>query len=102
MMSTYEAAAGIVSKAIVDINAQKTEGKPLVDRPETLLLGEEGVIDSLAFAYLVVCVEQYALDDLDREIILFDDEVMQMDFDSADNPFRTIGSLTALVQRKLA
>ena len=100
-MNLSEASARIVSKAIVDVNAQKTEGVPLVDSPETLLLGEEGVIDSLAFAYLVVCVEQYALDELDREIILFDDDVMQMDFDSVDNPFLTIGSLTAFVQRKL-
>jgi hypothetical protein len=100
-MNLSEVSAKIVSKAIVDVNAQRTEGMPLVDGPETLLLGEEGVIDSLAFAYLVVCIEQYALDDLDREIILFDDELMQMDFDSVDNPFLTIGSLTAFVQRKL-
>ena len=101
-MSLSKVAAQIVSKAIVDVNAQKTEGPPLVDHPETLLLGESGVIDSLAFAFLVVCVEQYALDDLDKEIILFDDEVMQMDFDSVDNPFMTIGTLTEFVQRKLA
>ncbi len=100
-MSLSEASAQIVSKAIIDVNAQKTEGSLLVDHPETLLLGESGVIDSLAFAYLVVCIEQYALDDLDKEIILFDDEVMQMDFDSVDNPFMTISSLTAFVQRKL-
>jgi hypothetical protein len=101
-MSLSEISARIVSKAILDVNAQKTEGSPLIDNPGTLLLGEMGVIDSLAFAYLVVCIEQYALDDLDREIILFDDDVMQMDFDSVDNPFLTIGSLTAFVQRKLA
>lgn len=101
-MNLSESSAKIMSKAIVDVNAQKTEGPPLIDHPETRLLGEEGVIDSLAFAFLVVCIEQYALDDLDREIILFDDEVMQMDFDSVDNPFVTIGSLTEFVQRKLA
>jgi hypothetical protein len=100
-MNLSEVSARIVSKAIVDVNAQKNEGMPLVDSPNTLLLGEDGVIDSLAFAYLVVCIEQYAMDDLDREIILFDDEVMQIDFDSVENPFLTIGSLTAFVQRKL-
>ena len=100
-MSLIEASAKLVSKAIVDVNAQKTDGQLLVDNPGTMLLGDEGVIDSLAFAFLVVCIEQYALDDLDKEIILFDDEVMQMDFDSADNPFLTVGSLTEFVQRKL-
>ena len=101
-MSNYATAASIVAKAIVDVNAQKTEGALLVDHPDTLLLGDNGVIDSLAFAFLVVTIEQYALDDLDKEILLFDDEVMEMDIDSADNPFLTIGSLTAFVHRKLS
>lgn len=101
MSTTLEAAALIVSKALVDVNDQMTEGEPLVDRPDTRLLGEDGVIDSLGFAFFIVTIEQYALDDLDKEIILFDDEVMEMDFDSVDNPFVTIGSLTEFVQRKL-
>ncbi|MEK7422242.1 MAG: hypothetical protein AAB131_00240 [Actinomycetota bacterium] len=101
-MSSNERAARIVTKAIVDVNDQKTEGPPLVDHPETLLLGDEGVIDSLAFAFLIVTIEQYALDDLDQEILLFDDEVMEMDFDATDNPFMSIGSLIQFVDRKLA
>jgi len=99
---SLESAARIVSQAIADVNEQKTEGPPLVDHPETRLLGEEEVIDSLAFAFLIVTIEQYALDDLDQEIVLFDDEVMEMDFDSADNPFVTVGSLTEFVSRKLS
>lgn len=100
-MSAREAAARIVSKAVADVNEQKTDGPPLVDDPGTLLLGEDGVIDSLAFAFFIVTIEQYALDELDLEIVLFDDEVMGLDFDALDNPFRTIGSLTELVSRKL-
>ena len=102
MSPTLEAATRIVSKAIVDVNDQMTKGEPLVDHPETRLLGEDGVIDSLAFAFFIVTIEQYALDDLDKEIILFDDEVMEMDFDSVGNPFVTIGTLTEFVERKLA
>jgi acyl carrier protein len=101
-MNLSEYSTNVVSKSIVDVNAQKTDDQLLVDHPDTRLLGEDGVIDSLAFAYLIVCIEQYVLDDLDKEIVLFDDEVMQMDFDSKDNPFMTIGSLIAFVQRKLA
>ena len=101
-MSLYATAAGIIAKAIIDVNAQKTDGPLIVDHPETLLLGDNGVIDSLGFAFLIVTIEQYALDDLDQEIVLFDDEVMEMDISAADNPFMTIGSLTAFVQRKLA
>jgi hypothetical protein len=96
-----DAAASIVSKAILDVNAQKTAGQLLIDHPCTMLLSEEGVIDSLAFAFLIVTIEQYALDDLDKEIFLFDDEVMQMDFKTIGNPFMTIGSLTKFVQSKL-
>lgn len=101
-MNLSEYSANIVSKAIVDVNAQKTDDRLLVDHPDTRLLGEDGVIDSIAFAYLVVCIEQYVLDELDKEIVLFDDEVMQLDFDGIDNPFMSIGSLTAFVQRKLS
>lgn len=101
-MCLLAAAAQIVSKAIVDVNAQKTEGPFLVDAADTRLLGEDGVIDSLAFAFLAVTIEQYALDDLDKEIVLFDDTVMEMQVDDADNPFLTIGSLTQFVARKLA
>ena len=100
-MAASELAGRIVSKAVADVNAQKTEGPPLDDDPETRLLGDDGVIDSVTFAFLIVTIEQYALDDLDREIVLFDDEVMEMDFDSADNPFMTIGSLTKFVSGKL-
>jgi len=100
-VSLRDQAALIVSKAIVDVNDQKTEGPLLVDDPDTLLLGEDGVIDSLAFAFLIVTIEQYALDDLDREIILFDDEVMELDFESVDNPFLSIGTLVGFVARKL-
>lgn len=101
-MSYRKQAATIVSKALVDVNDQKTEGPPLVDQPDTLLLGNDGVIDSLAFAFLIVTIEQYALDDFDKEIILFDDEVMEMDFESVDNPFISIGTLVEFVARKLA
>lgn len=101
-MSSREQAETIVSKAITDVNEQKSEGPPLVNHPESLLLGEDGVIDSLAFAFLIVTIEQYALDDLDKEIILFDDEVMEMDFDSVDNPFISIGTLVEFVEKKLA
>jgi acyl carrier protein len=101
-MSIPTVAAEIVAKAVKDVNAQRTEGAELVDSPDTKLLGDDGVIDSVTFAFLIVTIEQYALDDLDREIILFDDEVMEMDFDSAENPFATLESLTTFVARKLS
>jgi hypothetical protein len=101
-MSSLSSAAHLVSLAIKDVNAQMAEGPELIDSPTTQLLGEDGVISSLSFAFFIVTIEQYALDNLDQEIVLFDDEVMDLDFDAADNPFRTIGSLTELVSRKLS
>lgn len=101
-MHSGDAATQIISKAIADVNAQRTSGPPLVDSPDTRLLGEEGVIDSLSFAFLVVTIEQHALDDIGKEIILFDDEVMTIAVDDASNPFATIGSLTQYVQKKIS
>ncbi len=88
--------------AVADVNEQKTDERPLIDDEKTALLDQEGVLDSLAFALLIVTIEQYALDDHGLEIVLFDDQVMEMDFDSEDNPFRTIGTLRVFVAKKLA
>ena len=102
MKAAPDTAALLVSRAIADVNAQRTDGVLLQDDPSYQLLGDGGVIDSLGFAYFIVTIEQYALDDLGTEIVLFDDEVMELDFDALDNPFRTVGSLTEFVARKLA
>ena len=99
-MSFIEASK-IMSKSISDLNEQKSKGPPLLDSSETKLLGDDGMIDSLGFAFLIVTIEQYALDDLDKEITIFDDEVMEMDFELADNPFATVGSLSKFVAQKL-
>jgi len=99
-MSILEASE-LISKAVSDLNDQKREGPPLPNDSETRLLGDDGAIDSLGFAFLIVTIEQYALDDLGKEIIIFNDEVMEMDFESADNPFATLGSLTNFVAQKL-
>jgi hypothetical protein len=99
---TIQVAAQLISKALTDVNDQKDDGTRIIDDPSTRLLGDDGVIDSLAFAFLIVTIEQYALDDLDKEIIIFDDEVMEMDFDATNNPFSTIGSLTIFVSSKLS
>ena len=98
---TIQVASQLISKAIKDVNDQREEELQIVDNPSTRLLGDDGVIDSLAFAFLIVTIEQYALDDLDKEIIIFDDEVMEMDFDASNNPFSTIGSLAEFVSNKL-
>jgi hypothetical protein len=99
-MSLVEASV-LVSKSVSDLNDQKKEGPIIQDLPESKLLGDDGVIDSLGFAFLIVTIEQYALDDLGKEILIFDDDVMEMDFESVDNPFATLGSLTNFVATKL-
>lgn len=102
VMDFSEVAVALVSKAVQAVNDQLTESEPLVDHPSTRLLDEDGVIDSLAFAFFIVTIEQFALDDFDMDIVLVDDEVLDMDIDSVDNPFLTIGTLTDYVAKKLA
>ena len=98
---SHSEAVNLIAKAVKDLNDQKREGPQLVFNQMTKLLGDDGVIDSLGFAFLIVTIEQYALDDLDKEILIFDDEVMEMDFESSENPFSTLGSLTNFVSQKL-
>lgn len=96
-------AADAVFKAVRDVNEQREEGRDALQESENQpLLAAEGVIDSLAFAFLVVTVEQYLYDDLDQEVLLFDDEVMDLDVSDPAHPFATLGSLINHVSAKLA
>jgi hypothetical protein len=101
MSTTMEMAQSCVTNAIRDVNEQHAGEVHIPDDPATELLGPASPLDSVTFAYFIVTIEQYALDDYDQEIVLFDEEVMELDFEALDNPFYTVGSLIAFVAGRL-
>lgn len=96
-----EMAQKCVTNAIRDVNDQQLGEIAISEDPATELLGPASPLDSVAFAYLFVTIEQYVLDDYDQEILLFDEAAMELDFEALDNPFYTVGSLTQYVAERL-
>jgi len=91
-----------VYEAVEAFNAQADPGKAIVPDDDTPLLNPEGqVIDSLGFAFLIVTIEQVVLDSMNREVVLFDDSLMDLDLGSPDNPFLSLGSLVSYLSKKL-
>jgi hypothetical protein len=66
--------------------------RPELPRPasSTTLIGEQAVVDSVGFITLLVAIEQ----NLDGAVDLSASFMEQSASDDAQNPFRTLGSLT--------
>ena len=89
-------ARDIVITAIAELNAE-SDGPAIADSDTTPLLGDGGAIDSLALVNLVILIERIADEKAGTTIVVADESV----FDPEVNPFGTVGSLTAHVQRLL-
>ena len=79
----------IVFATLDDLNAQRSPTNRLAKSAETILAGEGGTLDSLAFVNLVVGIERRLDDELGLVVTFFDDDPM----DLAAGPFRTVGAL---------
>lgn len=66
--------------------------------PDTALLGQRGVVDSLGLVTVVVSVEQSIEDELGAAVTLADERA----FSQRTSPFRTVGSLAAYAEELLA
>ncbi len=66
--------------------------------PDTLLMGGEGSLDSLAFVNLVVAVENEIQRRTHKSVVLVNEQTLEGD----EHPFRTVGTLANLIDRLLA
>lgn len=87
----------IVYAAIDVVNEQIVDGPKIPKSPDTILLGDDGVIDSLTLVNLVVAVEDHLASKENVSVTLVDEET----FSSEDQPLRSVGSLAQLVERKM-
>ena len=88
----------LVYEAIDLVNEQILTGPKIGKTTDTVLLGEDGAIDSLSLVNLVVAVEELVADRLGKSITLVDEET----FTDESRPLATVGSLASLVDQKLA
>jgi acyl carrier protein len=89
-------ATEIIALAIAELNAE-SEGPDISTDRATPLLGDGGIVDSLALVNLVILIERVADEKAGKMIIVADESV----FDPDRNPFDTVGSITDHVQRLL-
>lgn len=102
MLTNLEAAArSCVVRAIEEVNVTRDPDQHVGTALDTDLLGAQSPLDSVTFAFLIVTIEQFAMDDYDADIVLFDEEAMGWDYESLDNPFYTVGSLAEFTARKM-
>ena len=66
-------------------------------KPDTLLYGGDGGIDSLSLVRLVVAIEAAVAKQFGRRIALVDEKALSM----RSSPFRTAGTLAQLLSERL-
>ncbi len=86
-----------IKEILVKIVIEET--KALIDTDKnlngnTVLLGAEGILDSMGLVSLIVAVEQDVEDEFGKEITIADAKAMSQ----KNSPFRTVGSLVDYIE----
>ncbi len=79
----------LVFEAIDQVNQQLPAAKRLAKRPDTVIVGPGGPLDSLGIVTFVIALEEKLGDALSRSVQLLDESVLS----DAEGPFHTVGSL---------
>ena len=76
----------VLYKSFDEVNEALPEDKKIKNSPETVLLGELGVIDSLGLTILIVNIEKHIEDEFGEVITLVDAGTMSLE----STPFRKV------------
>lgn len=82
-----------IYRAFDQVNETLPKEKHIERSPQTVLLGEEGAIDSLGLTMLIVALEQKIEEDFDAVITLVDSSTMSEE----RSPFQSVEKLTAYI-----
>lgn len=91
----YERILDIVIQQAKELNEELTNKIPLEQGADAPLFGGDGVLDSIALVTLIVAVEQAIEDEFDTALTIADEKAMSQKV----SPFRTVGALSAYVQK---
>ncbi len=91
-------AMDLIYSAIDEVNAQAHDQPRINKLPDTPLLGKAGSLDSLTLVNLLLEIEQQIEDRTGRKVVLVDESAMTLE----ENPFLTIATLAAHLERVLA
>ena len=83
--------------AIDELNEQRSADNHISKTEDTVILGQDSMIDSLGLVNLIVSLEQSVNDEMDVEITLADERAMMME----SSPFRTVRTLADFIENIL-
>jgi acyl carrier protein len=96
-MSAQEKVLEVIFDAVDNLNRQLAEDQRLAKSTETMLMGENGSLDSLGLVNFIVAVEEKIEEQFTMSIVLSDESLIL----SANSPFRTIGTLVDYITNQL-
>ena len=88
----------LIYQAIDDLNLDREPGDQIVKSEDTVFLGQNSVLDSLALIDLIVSLEGNINDEFNVGVTLADERAMIV----AVSPFRTVGSTAKFIETQIA
>jgi acyl carrier protein len=83
--------------AIDELNEQRGTEDQISKTVDTVILGQDSMIDSLGLVNLIVSLEQSVNDEMDVEITLADERAMMME----SSPFRSVRTLADFIENMI-
>jgi len=83
--------------AIDELNEQRGTEDQISKTVDTVILGQDSMIDSLGLVNLIVSLEQSVNDEMDIEITLADERAMMME----SSPFRSVRTLADFIENMI-
>ena len=96
-MDFQKAVDDIITQSISSFNQTVESDQQIQNSNSTVIFGPGSNLDSLGFVNFIVTIEAEIDSTLNKSIFIVDEESME----SAENPFRTIESLKALLIKKI-
>lgn len=97
-MKTEQNALGAIYRAADWINGELPVDRQLIKAPETRLLGQESVLDSLHLVSLLITTEREVEDAIGVSLTLANERALSM----KESPFRTMQSLANYIDELIS
>ena len=96
-METSERIQSALYKAVDDVNLQLMNEQQVEKNSETILIGPQAKIDSLALVNLIVAAEENINQEFNASLTLVNENALVED----ESPFKTLGSFMAYIAQLL-
>ncbi len=96
-MTNKKEIRGIIISALIQLKEEMEDSLETEINDDTVLIGQEGILDSLGLVNLIVSTEQKIEEELGMIITLADEQALSQ----KNSPFRNVGSLVDYISSVL-